>query len=138
MSLDKFSLLLWKNLKIQSRNKCQMFFEILVPVLCFIVLLMLFLSLITVEATNEISDTRSTTIILAYSPKNKYIEEYVQKTGMDVIGLSDKNELQQYSKIHKPFAEITFSQNLKVYFDKNFYMKTFFKLISTGCRCFTK
>lgn len=114
MSLDKLSLLLWKNLKIQSRKKCQMFFEILVPVLCCTVLLLLFLSLKTADNGNEISDSRSTKIILAYSPKNKYVEEYVQKTGMDVIGLADKYELQQYSKRHKPFAEITFNQNLKV------------------------
>ena len=114
MTLDKLSLLLWKNLKIQSRKKCQMFFEILVPVLCCIVLLLLFLSLKTVNNTNEISDTRSTKIILAYSPKNKHVEEYVQKIGMDVIGLTDKNELQQYSRKHKPFAEITFDQGLKV------------------------
>ncbi|XP_039428807.1 phospholipid-transporting ATPase ABCA3-like [Culex pipiens pallens] len=89
---DKFLLLLWKNWTIQKRHKCQTLFEILIPVLCFsIVLLIRYQSGPTSVTTSTKFEPQSVDLLdrndfppaveflLAYSPQNSVLDRIVKR-----------------------------------------------------------
>ncbi|KAL1395380.1 hypothetical protein pipiens_011301, partial [Culex pipiens pipiens] len=129
---DKFLLLLWKNWTIQKRHKCQTLFEVLIPVLCFsIVLLIRYQSGPTSVATSTKFEPQSVDLLdrndfppaveflLAYSPQNIVLEGIVKRAAdslkMTSRGYPNAKSLEVAMINSSIFAGVEFDDSLARY-----------------------
>ncbi|KAL9700792.1 hypothetical protein quinque_004233 [Culex quinquefasciatus] len=126
---DKFLLLLWKNWTIQKRHKCQTLFEILIPVLCFsIVLLIRYQSGPTSVTTSTKFEPQSVDLLdrndfppaveflLAYSPQNFVLDRIVKRAAdslkMTSRGYPNAKSLEVAMLNSSIFAGVEFDDSL--------------------------
>ncbi|KAH8387873.1 hypothetical protein KR093_009980 [Drosophila rubida] len=126
-SFKKFQLLLWKNMTLQRAHKCQLVFELVLPVI-FVSLLIIIrvtsqpvqltegrftpLSLNTLELFNATKKGIPPLYALYYAPKSEHLEKLVGEAakglGLQHTGYEDNNALQKAALSANALAGIEF------------------------------
>ncbi|KAL4225933.1 hypothetical protein ACF0H5_013921 [Mactra antiquata] len=101
-AVSQFLLMLWKNYKLQSRRKVLTVFEIIIPLL-FAILLLLFRILSSDYSHNETSTYEArimykvdTSIHILYTPENEFTTRIVNSTGAKTQGFGSEEELLRF------------------------------------------